>query len=138
MGAPAPAGVLRALAEVSEIVLELGHTMRRESGFQPVHSPTTLRAAGSDGFTMEWYADLVLVEGRSLSYGLQLASSRGGWTVTGRVLADDADRNDDLLIEYPEFRTADVGPAVARLTAYVREMAADHVAVVRQFMAGYS
>lgn len=124
---PAVVAVLKSLAEVSEAFVAIAAGLRLLPGELAVSLSCWIRAeerlaedhyrvGQGTGFRVEWYAEGVHPDGRSLTLGQELSWHEGQWAVDASVRTID-ENGVETFVELPRRRTSDVDDLLAQLRA---------------------
>ena len=122
--------VVRSLAEVSEDFIRIAAALRSLPGVRTVSHPCWMRTeervaeeqyrvGQGKGFRVEWYAEAMFTDGRSISFCQELSWHEDEWTVDASVRGND-DQGERVLLQLPRQHAIDPADLVAELRSQTR------------------
>ena len=122
--------VVRSLAEVSEDFIRIAAALRSLPGVRTVSHPCWMRTeervaeeqyrvGQGKGFRVEWYAEAMFTDGRSISFCQELSWHEDEWTVDASVRGND-DQGERVLLQLPRRHAIDPADLVAELRSQTR------------------
>jgi hypothetical protein len=127
---PVEVNVVRALAEVAEAFIDLAASIRLVEGVQSANCTCWMRTEAEvaddqysvgqgDGFRVEWYAEGLFLDGRSLSFSQELSWHHDLWTIDASVRAHGDDEEESIL-ELPRRHATDSDDLVSEIDSQKR------------------